>query len=76
MPVMNGLNTLRAIRQDPTWHYLPVLILSGKDDDQCVNAARCLGASDFLAKGTTPPEDVVRRVHHFVRRSPDRHISP
>ena len=66
MPVMNGLSTLQAIRQDPTWHYLPVLILSGNTDEQSVGEARRLGASDYLVKGTTPLKDVVRRVRDYA----------
>ena len=69
MPVMNGLSALQAIRQDPKWHYLPVLILSGNTDEQSLREARRLGASDYLVKGTTPLKDVVRRVRDYASLS-------
>ncbi|WP_420144346.1 response regulator [Sphingobium sp.] len=50
MPVMDGLTATRAIRNDPRWSALPVLMLTAKampDDQQ-----RCLeaGANDYMAK--------------------------
>lgn len=70
MPVMDGLSTLRAIRQDPAWRYLPVLVLSGRTDEGSTAEARCLGATDYLPKGSTSPEKVLRRVRHYAGRSP------
>jgi CheY-like chemotaxis protein len=69
MPVMDGLSALRAIRQDPKWHDLPVVILSGNTDRHSVEEARRLGANDYLVKGTTPMKDVVRRVSHYASPS-------
>ena len=66
MPVMDGLSALQAIRQDPQWHHLPVLILSGNTDEQSVREARRLGASDYFVKGTTPLKDVVQRVRDYA----------
>lgn len=50
MPVMDGLTATRAIRDDPGWAKLPILMLTAKamPDDQ----ARCIeaGANDYMAK--------------------------
>ena len=50
MPVMDGLTATRAIRDDPRWSKLPILMLTAKamPDDQ----ARCIeaGANDYMAK--------------------------
>jgi CheY-like chemotaxis protein len=50
MPVMNGIEVLRALKQDPHLRHLPVIMLSALTDVDRV--ARCieLGAEDYLPK--------------------------
>jgi CheY-like chemotaxis protein len=71
MPVMDGLSMLRAIRQDPSWRHLPVLLLTGNADERFAEEARYLGASEFLVKGSTPLPDVIRRVRHYAPPRPE-----
>lgn len=50
MPEMDGLDLLRALRRDPQFKSLPVVMLSasGQDDDR--QTALALGANAFLSK--------------------------
>jgi signal transduction histidine kinase/ActR/RegA family two-component response regulator len=70
MPVMGGMETLRALRQRPDWSDLPVVILTGdlrKTRDADLRAA---GATAFLSKPVALPEltTILRR---FVRPAAD-----
>ena len=50
MPVMDGLTATQAIRNDPQWAKLPILMLTAKampdDQERCIAA----GANDYMAK--------------------------
>ena len=50
MPVMDGLTAVRAIRADPQWRKLPIVMLTAKampdDQQKCIDA----GANDYMAK--------------------------
>ncbi|WP_144098210.1 response regulator [Croceicoccus sediminis] len=50
MPVMDGLTAARAIRADPHWKKLPIVMLTAKampdDQQKCIDA----GANDYMAK--------------------------
>ncbi len=53
MPVMGGFETLSTIRADPKLNALPVLMVSGTDDETQIDRCRELGASGFLLKPFT-----------------------
>jgi len=50
MPVMNGFDACRAIRQEPAICFTPVLILTALDDVVAVQLAFEAGATDFVTK--------------------------
>jgi DNA-binding response OmpR family regulator len=60
MPIRDGYTTLRQLKSDPALASIPVLILSGKSDDDDV--VRCLnaGAADYVVKPFSPDELAVR----------------
>jgi len=50
MPIMDGFETLRALKEEPTTREIPVIVLSGMDSTQDKVAAFDLGAVDFVTK--------------------------
>ena len=52
MPGMDGFQTCRELRLLPGFESLPVLMLTGLDDDASINRAYEVGATDFFVKST------------------------
>lgn len=50
MPVMDGFETLRTLKEDPRTRDIPVIVLSGLNSSQDKVAAFDLGAVDFVTK--------------------------
>ena len=50
MPGISGLELCRAVRNDPRWSALPVLILTARRDPGTVQAVFAAGADDYVAK--------------------------
>ncbi len=50
MPGRDGFETCRALRELPGFESLPVLMLTGLDDDASINRAYEVGATDFFVK--------------------------
>ncbi|MEY4415058.1 MAG: hypothetical protein RIQ53_2351 [Pseudomonadota bacterium] len=52
MPGIDGFETCVALRRQPGFEYLPVLMLTGLDDEASINRAYNAGATDFYVKST------------------------
>jgi CheY-like chemotaxis protein len=50
MPVMDGLETLRALRDSPEFVSLPVVMLTGERDETIIREILELGVLEYLAK--------------------------
>ncbi|HSW49816.1 MAG TPA: response regulator, partial [Bryobacteraceae bacterium] len=76
MPVLDGLEATRLIRQDPRWRSLPIVGLTA----HCTadNRERCLGAgmNDFLAKPVRPPALLATVSKHLSERLTAAEVSP
>ena len=67
MPDMDGYQTLQAIRGNPSTAWLPVIVLTARDDDQCQSKALELGATDYVTK-PFKIADLVRAVHNATKK--------
>ena len=52
MPGMDGFETCQALRRLPNYAQMPVLMLTGLDDDASITRAYRAGATDFFVKST------------------------
>ena len=50
MPVLNGFDTLAAIRADPRFEGLAVMVQTGREDVEAIDRAFRLGATSFVTK--------------------------
>ncbi|MCC5613243.1 response regulator [Nostoc sp. CHAB 5834] len=50
MPGLNGYEVLSRIRSKPTLQAIPIIVLSGTDDEHAVRKAYTLGANSFMSK--------------------------
>jgi CheY-like chemotaxis protein len=66
MPVLDGLETTRIIRQDPRWRELPIIAMTAHamngDRERCLQA----GMSAYISK-PVHPSDLVDLVQQFLR---------
>jgi DNA-binding response OmpR family regulator len=72
---VSGWHILRQLHADAGLSQIPVVIVSGRDDDQFREAANALGVCDYVTKPYRPT-DLLRAVGTNVRggRSVDRRV--
>ena len=69
MPKLDGFGLIARIRQsdDPHIAKLPVIVISGHEDQAAKMRARGAGANDFISKTTDAPE-VLSRIENLLRQ--------
>jgi len=67
LPGMNGLDVCRVMRQDPWMGKIPVLMLTGKADEEDIVAGLEVGADDYMTKPFSP-KLLNARVKALLRR--------
>jgi DNA-binding response OmpR family regulator len=60
MPRVDGLEILDALAIEPEYAHLRVAVFSGRDDAESIDAARSLGATDYILKGSSWDETYAR----------------
>jgi PAS domain S-box-containing protein len=71
MPGLDGFDTCRAMRRIPGCENVPVLMLTGLDDDASITRAYQAGATDFFVKATQWSL-LAGRLHYLLRASRTR----
>jgi diguanylate cyclase (GGDEF)-like protein len=67
MPVLDGFELLERIRQseDKRIRGMPVIVISGNEDDATKKRARAAGANDFITK-TTDGTEILSRIDNLL----------
>ena len=68
MPGMDGLTCLRAIRAEPAWGDLPVIMYTADFSLDRMGEAMQMGAAAYIVKGTAPWEEVLTLIHQYRRK--------
>ena len=68
MPYLDGMELLRALRSDPMTRRIPVIFLTGRDDDDTAVKAHQLGVDDFLTK-PIQVEDLLSAIDKALKKS-------
>ena len=73
MPRLDGFGLLQRIRGSrlSRINSLPVLIISGEDEEEARNRAQSLGATDFITKGT-PRVELIARIEALAKLAQTR----
>lgn len=66
LPDSSGIDTLKSVRDAVPG--VPVVVLTGNDDEATGVAAIEVGAQDYLVKGQAPAPVLVRSVRHAIER--------
>jgi len=68
MPKMNGWDTLKAIRKNPLYKDIPVIMLTAVSEDQKMVSGLKIGADDYIVKPFILP-NLLARIEAVLRRS-------
>lgn len=69
MPQMDGIEVCKALRQDPRFRDMPILMQSALNSDQLRTVCFQAGATDIISKPVNPGECIARVRYHLERRS-------
>jgi two-component system alkaline phosphatase synthesis response regulator PhoP len=66
MPVLDGLSTMKKLRQDPRGRNLKIIMLTSMDDVHNVGAAHEYSITDYLIKPHSSLDDIVKKVKQVL----------
>lgn len=66
MPVKDGFQTLKELKEDPSLSYIPVLVLSNLGQEQEIKRALSLGAVGYLVKTETAVLQLIHEIQKYL----------
>ncbi len=65
MPVMNGLDFLKHIREENIFEHVPIIVLSNQSQSTDISDAMKLGVKTYIVKATTVPSEIVDEIKNM-----------
>ena len=65
MPPMDGLTFLFLLRDKPYGRTVPVIVVSGQEDESTIRRARNLGVNDYLIKSQFKTRDLLALIRQY-----------
>jgi DNA-binding response OmpR family regulator len=65
MPPMDGLTFLFLLRDKPFGRHVPVIVVSGQEDESTIRRARNLGVNDYLIKSQYKTRDLLALIRQY-----------
>ena len=66
LPGMSGFEVLEKLKSDNKYAELPVLILSNLGQEEDIERAKKLGATDYMVKAHFSFAEIIKKVHEVV----------
>lgn len=66
MPKQDGFHVLQAVRKNPEWSLIPIIVLSNLGGDTEIKRALAMGADDYFVKSQHPIDEVIARVKEYL----------
>ena len=66
MPVMDGLTTMKKLREDPRGKNLKIIMLTSMDDVNNIASAHDYAITDYIIKPHSSLEEIVKKVKDVV----------
>jgi len=67
MPDLDGVGLMRAMREQPEWADIPVIVISGADDEATVKEALSLRPAGYILKPLNEPSRILERIGRAAR---------
>jgi CheY-like chemotaxis protein len=69
MPKLSGIDVLKAIKIDPRYRDIPVVVLTNLSGSEDAEHAIELGAVKYLVKSNTKPSQIVKEINEILAAS-------
>jgi two-component system chemotaxis response regulator CheY len=66
MPYMDGIEFVKSVRGDATWHEIPILMVTTEGDPEERDRAMSVGVNGYLVKPVTA-EIVTQNIKHILK---------